>query len=117
MKICAYHLCSNELTGKKIRFCSKKCCVKAKVVAWRKRTKQRAVEYLGGKCLVCGYDRCIEVLEFHHRDPAQKDFGIAASGSCRSWDRIQTELDKCDLLCANCHRERHAAIDHRAFVK
>jgi HNH endonuclease. len=54
----------------------------------------------------CGYSRCIKALEFHHRDPAEKDF--APGGSyVLGWERIRQEFDKCILLCANCHREEH----------
>lgn len=44
------------------------------VINWRKRTKIALVEYKGGKCCICGYNKCIEALEFHHLDPSQKDF-------------------------------------------
>jgi hypothetical protein len=66
---------------------------------------ERAIEYKGGCCVVCGYNRCVRALEFHHVDPSKKSFGLSERGLCHSWDRIQEELDKCILLCANCHRE------------
>ena len=69
-----------------------------------------AIEYKGGKCEQCGYDRCIEALEFHHTDPTKKDFNISSKGYTRSWKRVQEELDKCVTLCANCHREVHAKL-------
>jgi len=69
-----------------------------------------AVEYKGGKCEVCGYDRCVEALEFHHRDLSEKEFGISAKGYSRSWKAVMKELDKCILVCANCHRELHAKL-------
>ena len=54
---------------------SRKTISKSKsVINWRKRTKIALVEYKGGKCCVCGYNKCIEALEFHHLDPSQKDF-------------------------------------------
>ena len=68
------------------------------------------VSYKGGRCVICGYDRCIEALEFHHLDPTQKDFGISSKGYTRSWGKVKEEADKCVLLCANCHREVHAGI-------
>lgn len=71
----------------------------------RDNVKLQAIAYKGGKCSVCGYDRCIAALEFHHIDPKTKSFGIAQQGQTRSWDRVQEELDKCILVCANCHRE------------
>lgn len=76
----------------------------------RKKIREMAVKYKGGECELCGYCRCINVLEFHHKDPDKKDFGISASGHSRAWLRVKTELDKCVILCANCHREIHAGI-------
>jgi len=68
--------------------------------------KVKAVLYKGGKCQKCDYDRCYASLDFHHRDPTQKD-GVWNKFKGRSWAKIKKELDKCDLLCANCHREEH----------
>jgi len=67
-----------------------------------------AVAYKGDKCERCGYDHCIDALEFHHIDPTQKDFSISSKGYTRSWSKVKEELDKCMILCANCHRELHA---------
>jgi hypothetical protein len=64
----------------------------------RRELRRKAVEYKGGRCQICGYDRCVEALEFHHLDSLQKDFGISSRGITRSWTRIQEELDKCILL-------------------
>ena len=75
------------------------------VVSWRKRTKQKFVEYLGGKCCRCGYGKCIESLQFHHKNPDEKDFTI--SGKSWSFEKLKKEVDKCILLCANCHIEIH----------
>ena len=74
----------------------------------RKKIKEMAVEYKGGKCICCGYNKCIGALEFHHLDPNGKDFNISAKGITRAWSKVKEELDKCVLLCANCHRELHA---------
>lgn len=76
----------------------------------RKELRRRAIESKGGRCQICGYDRCMEALEFHHLDSSQKDFGISSRGITRSWAKVQEELDKCVLLCANCHREVHAGL-------
>ncbi len=76
----------------------------------RKLLKVMVVEYLGGKCIKCGYDHCIAALEAHHRDPTTKSFALSLGGLTRSWERIKAEADKCDLLCANCHRELHAGV-------
>lgn len=78
------------------------------VVSWRRRAKIKAIAHFGGCCLRCGYTACIRSLQFHHKDPSQKDFTI--SGKSVSWGRILQELEKCVLLCANCHGEIHAGM-------
>jgi len=70
---------------------------------WR---KLEAIKYKGGKCLRCGYNQCYAALEFHHRDKNQKEFSWSKMRN-RAWHKVLKELDKCDLLCANCHREEH----------
>lgn len=69
-----------------------------------------ALEYKGGSCQICGYNKCETALEFHHINMAEKEFSIGDAGETRSWERTRIELDKCVLLCANCHREVHAGI-------
>ena len=71
----------------------------------RKKLKVMSVERKGGKCQICGYKRCIKALEFHHIDPSTKEFGLSTRGLTRSWAKIKKEVDKCVLVCANCHRE------------
>jgi len=86
---------------------SKKYCNSCKVNRKRITIKIKAIKYKGGKCIRCGYDKYYEVLEFHHLDPNKKEFTICNSYHY-SWERLKKELDKCDLLCSNCHREIHA---------
>lgn len=69
--------------------------------------KKKVVEMKGGKCERCGYDKCIDALEFHHLDPTTKDFKLANTGSAPSFEKYLEETNKCILLCANCHREEH----------
>ncbi|MEN9390090.1 MAG: hypothetical protein RLZZ283_190 [Candidatus Parcubacteria bacterium] len=69
-----------------------------------------AVDHAGGKCQVCGYSRSIRALTFHHRDPSKKDFGLSDRGLTRSWAKTLAEIDKCILLCANCHAEVHDGL-------
>ena len=76
----------------------------------RKIVRFKALTYKGGRCQRCGYDRCMEALEFHHLTSTKKDFGISSKGYTRSWDKIRAELEKCLLLCANCHREVHSSL-------
>lgn len=75
----------------------------------RKKIKEMAINYKGGKCCICGYDKCNSALDFHHTI-GDKQFGLSLRGLTRSWERTRTELDKCILVCANCHREIHEGI-------
>ncbi len=85
-----------------------KACFNAKTArantSRRLENKLRAIAAKGGRCERCGYDRCVTALEFHHRDPDEKDEDICVLTKS-SWERIASEIEKCDLLCANCHRE------------
>ncbi len=89
-----------------IRWRCRKCSVDA-VTKRRKVIKEKAIEYKGGKCSKCDYDKCKEALEFHHTNLSEKEFSLGTKGHSRSWERIKKELDKCVMLCANCHREEH----------
>jgi DNA replicative helicase MCM subunit Mcm2 (Cdc46/Mcm family) len=85
-------------------------CVKCRSYQVQKRRdnlKKMAVEYKGGKCEKCGYNKCLSALDFHHLEPEHKDFGISYKGITRKWESIKNEIDKCILVCANCHREIH----------
>ena len=70
------------------------------------RRKKDAILYKGGKCSRCGYDKFYGALEFHHKEPKEKDLDWKKL-RLRSWDAITKELDKCVCVCANCHREVH----------
>ena len=85
-------------------------CMSEAVQRRREKLKKLSIEYKGGKCQHCGYNKCDAAMEFHHTDPTQKDFGIAQRGHTRSFERIKIELDKCILLCSNCHREEHVRL-------
>lgn len=79
------------------------------VISWRNRKKEELVEYKGGKCEICGYDKCITALHFHHKDPNEKDFTV--SRKSYSFERLKEEVDKCILVCANCHSEIHYELN------
>lgn len=80
-------------------------------VAKRRRAiKTKSIEYKGGKCQLCGYNKYVGALELHHLNPSDKTFAIGEKGYTRSWERVKAELDKCILLCANCHREIGAGL-------
>lgn len=91
----------NQLQNKKRKRCNS-CNTKIR----RYRTKLAAVKFLGGKCIVCGYDKNIRALEFHHKIPGHKDMNLSKMAN-KSWDVVKEELIKCELVCSNCHRERH----------
>ena len=81
-----------------------------KAVAKRRRKiKLLSIEYKGGKCQICGYDKCPAALDLHHIN-GKKKFGIGDKGYTRSWKKVKKELDKCILVCANCHREIEVGI-------
>lgn len=103
-QICKKHGLTEFSTGKK--HACRKCAVDA-VQARRLKIKILAVEYKGGKCEKCGYNKCIGALEFHHLNPEEKDFSIGSKGYTRSWEQVKIELDKCILVCSNCHKEIH----------
>ncbi len=80
--------------------------------------KEKAIAYLGGKCKICGYNKCPAALVFHHRNPEKKRFNIGGNHTT-SVVKLNAELDKCDLLCQNCHTELHwnEHEDNRQMVK
>ena len=81
-------------------------CHNKYTIAKARESKRKAVIYKGGGCAECGYNKCIAALEFHHINSKEKDPNF---GKMKNWkfERIKEELDKCVLLCANCHREEH----------
>jgi hypothetical protein len=83
---------------------TKEKCASCLVNDRRNNLKLRMVLYKGGKCALCGYNKCMKALTFHHIDPTTKEFNISGN-HCRKWEVVQKELDKCVLLCSNCHAE------------
>jgi len=98
-----------EDTGKLVRNSMCKECHKERSRRVREETKRKAVERLGGACTKCGYDKCIAALDLHHEDPTVKEFSLGAVGN-RAFEHNIEEIDKCILLCANCHREHHYGL-------
>lgn len=86
--------------------------VRKRVIAnrHRRKLKETLVTYKGGKCEECGYSKSMRALQFHHTDPTQKDFGIGKR-TVSDLNKIFKELDKCRLLCSNCHLEEHERLD------
>ena len=83
----------------------------------RQERKRKAVQYLGGKCVDCGLQTdFMSVYDFHHKDAETKSDRVAELIShYRSWEIVQAELDKCILLCSNCHRIRHELEDNASI--
>jgi predicted transcriptional regulator len=74
------------------------------IKVWAK--KIQCINYKGGKCIKCGETSPLK-LAFHHTNPSEKNFEIGSSSRSLSFDILKKELDKCVLLCENCHREIH----------
>ena len=109
-RVCGVHLTEENIyprKGRETTIC--KSCFNAYCIdRWRK-TKTKAVQYKGGKCERCGYDKYEGALEFHHIDPNTKDCDWGKLKK-RSWNAITKELDKCICVCSNCHKEIHNEI-------
>ncbi|SRR5258708_2096059 len=82
----------------------------------RFRAKAAAVKYLGGKCERCGWSGNQAALQFHHKDSKGKEFTIGNVAN-KSWDSIKLEMQKCILLCANCHSIEHSTKNDKNFLK
>lgn len=109
-KECTKHgLTKWSLAGTRGRYRCAKCLVAA-VTKRRHKIKLMAVAHLGGKCQKCGYCTYIGALDFHHKDPEHKDFSIGQNGYTRAWDTVKKEIEKCLLLCKNCHCEEHERL-------
>jgi hypothetical protein len=107
--ICARHgLTDFRLEGRGAYRCL--TCRAERVAARRRKVKEILVSEAGGMCRMCGYDRSVGALHFHHVDPAGKRFAISRDGFTRSLDEAREEARKCVLLCANCHAEVEAGI-------
>lgn len=78
----------------------------------RRSMKLQAVKLLGNKCCKCGYNKCIDALEFHHENQDEKEFKLG-SGNTISWKEYKKEALKCILVCSNCHKEIHADIGYK----
>jgi transposase-like protein len=85
-------------------------CRSEAVTRRRRRVKEILVAEAGGACCLCGYDRFIGALEFHHQDPSQKRFSLSQGGVARSLEAARAEAAKCILVCGNCHAEIEAGL-------
>ena len=80
----------------------------------RRKARDIAIDKLGGKCKKCGNNKQY-LLEFHHRNPNEKDGGISEFAKRYDLGKFFEEIDKCDLLCCNCHKEFHYLNDHNGL--
>lgn len=97
-------------------YADRKDYLKVAVSNRRRALKLKAIEVMGGRCMICGYDKHQGVLEFHHVDAATKSFGISGGGFSRSWISMYEELKKCILVCANCRREVELGLHKKEAV-
>lgn len=74
---------------------------------YRRRRKANLIAVCGNQCNLCGYNKVISALEFHHINPKEKSYGIASQGTCHDLEQDLNEVKKCILVCSNCHREIH----------
>jgi transposase len=107
MKECGKHGWTTFVLENSGRTRCRRCRMEA-VSEWRRRTKAKLVAEAGGCCVLCGYDRHQAALHFHHLDPTKKEFHLADTGVTRSIERLRREVEKCVLLCGNCHAEVEA---------
>ena len=77
---------------------------------YRRRRKANLIRVLGNRCALCGYDKLQDALEFHHINPENKIYSIASNGTCHDLEKDLTEIKKCILVCANCHRAIHKKL-------
>jgi len=110
-------ICGDSLCGKQRAFCSRHCKNRhtnyhhqsyGKQLERGRTRKLKLVMMLGGRCVICGYARNLAALEFHHREPLSKSFQLdTRTLANRKWRDVETEAEKCLLLCSNCHAEKH----------
>lgn len=113
--LCGENFISNVYTRQYCFKCSPSGLKPAEALKHKKRIlKHKLIEYKGKKCEICGYDKCEGALQFHHKDPFLKEFTLShinLNNTNFSLQKILQEIDKCELLCANCHAEKHYSED------
>jgi len=110
--------CQREFNCKKghVHLC-KNCRRKSRRLAYR----ISAADYKNNECEICGLKRNtiddLEIFDFHHKDRSNKSFELGDKIEDRSWVTIKLELDKCMMLCANCHRKQHLYVRNETVVE
>lgn len=110
-------MCNTPLSGAQRKWCSTKCKYKHSntkhqdYASQKRRALRRRlalVQAAGGCCTICGYNTNLAALAFHHTNPIEKLFQLDARNcSNRTWESLQQEVNKCQLVCTNCHEEIH----------
>ena len=93
-----------------------KICTNEQTIQKQRETKIKMIDYKGGKCEKCGYNKSPAALDFHHKNPLEKKFTIAHARHRSFNENIKKELDKCMLVCSNCHREIHEEINTNKYI-
>ena len=102
--------CNREYEYDRRKGCTKTRCNSCLTNSRRFQLRRKIIEYMGGKCVECGYNECLGALHPHHLNGEEKSFRLSGAHS-RSWKLICEEMDKCILLCANCHFKNHHPCD------
>ena len=111
IKQTAYRCRTCDVTGSEnfysaAKYQCKSCWNKRSVKSGKDKITTLKLEY-GGKCSICGYDKCLNALEFHHTDPTKKEFHLGERRGLNI-EALRIELDKCIIVCSNCHAEIHS---------
>ncbi len=101
--------CNRKFTYHRKSGHTKTLCNSCKTMIRKYKVRKKCIKYKGNVCFICGYGKCSDSLHFHHVDPKTKLFTISRNTN-RSWESIRRELDKCIMLCANCHGESHVGL-------
>lgn len=105
--VCNCNICNKDYTIKQKHGYSKQICHSCRCTIRRYKLKKQLVEYKGGQCEVCGYNKNLRNLVFHHIDPNEKEFNLSGNVATRSFDELKIEADKCKLVCHHCHNDIH----------
>ena len=107
LRECKHHgLTEYYVSNKKCIKCQLKRSKERGYIEIRQTKTQQIVDYMGGCCVICGYNKSNYSLECHHEDPTQKEHKIAQLKR-KKWEIILKEIEKCVLVCSNCHRDIH----------
>lgn len=105
--VCKIHGDTEHSVRKDSRKDCRKCIV-IEVTNFRRNRKKKLVDFFGGKCVKCGYNKCLGALQFHHVDRKTKKFELSSTQITRNWELLLEEAKKCILVCSNCHAEIEA---------